>query len=697
MPREGVSWFLPLIVFSHSSIHSFFGPICRMRQLQLRKHFDWLPRGIEDILLGAWRLGGADWERISRIIRLVQHAVRPMTIPELAEALGTAESNGKRTSVLHAVDMDILIDRCSGLLIRILADDQRQPDFVVPALSIMLGGPPAHNEVARLCLTYLKCKLADHPPAVLARTPDHPFVRYAVTGSIDHIRASATDSLLATEFRAFFTPGSKTFEGWCRLYKKQLGKFATFGVGKHIERLDCAHLAVWFDLPIILRKFSAAELAIEDYRGLNTLHVAVGIPISLAACISLLDRVEINSLSRYGDTALHIAASHSKNPEMIIRRLGTRGNVHAKDRAGRTVLHLLVLNPEPALLCIATLLRSGANVNAQDASLRTPLHLAAAARDYVSKRRFTGPECQRSTAGDYEKIIRVLLDNHADIESRDEADNTPLHIASENANAFVVKLLLERGASVISRNKHGSMAIHLAVGHIVPDSSIIRFRHQEIRDQELTIYTLLHHGADVNATIQNSQTSLHLAAHSRCELSIFNTLIQEGAAVTANDDDGVTALHLAARMAPILNFNEPEGHWRISWIACRQIIEFLIENSCDSSALHGVVENVCQFLESHYPDIVTIRDDSGLRYELKPDHPSTTWLKDVVALLCSKGATVSSKTSRGYDILRFATESWASWILENHQILAARRSSDDMSLMVSYLAWSNIARIIPRN
>lgn len=81
-----------------------------------------------------------------------------------------------------------------------------------------------------------------------------------------------------------------------------------------------------------------------------------------------------------------------------------------------------------------------------------------------------GPECQGSTAGDYEKIIRVLLDNYADIESQDEGDDTPLHIASENVNPSVVKLLLER---VISRNKHGSMAIHLAVGHVVPDSSII--------------------------------------------------------------------------------------------------------------------------------------------------------------------------------------------------------------------------------
>ncbi|KAF8347172.1 ankyrin repeat-containing domain protein [Amanita rubescens] len=644
---------------------SFFWPICHMRQLrrlwteyQIHESLKWLPQGIDDQFPRALRLESANqvWGRTRHAIRLVRLAVRPMTIPELAEALGTAESNGQQTSGLYAarMDMDMLIDGCSDL-IRIPADKQRQPDFVVPApsLKVPLFGGAAHNDVAKLCLTYLKSKLADYSPAVLARTSDHPFMRYAVTGCLDHIRASGTDSL-ATEFRAFFAPGSKTFEGWCRLYKKQLGKFATSGVGKHIERLDCAHLAVWFDLPMILRKFSAAELAAKDYRGLNTLHVAVGIPSSLAAIDCLLDKVDINSLSRYGDTALHIAVSHSKNPEMVILRFWRADvNVHAKDRAGRTALHLSILNPERASRV---------------------------------------PECQGSTAGDYEKIIRLLLDNDADIESQDEAGNTPLHIASENVNASVSKLLLERGASVISRNKHGSMAIHLAVGNVVPDSSMIRFRLQEIRDQELTVHALLDRGADVNATIQNSQTPLHLAARSRCELCIFNALLQKGAAVTANDDDGVTALHLAVKMAPISNVNEPEGHWRISWIACRQIIEFLIENGCDPSTLHGIVEKVCQFLESHYPDIVTTRDD-----ELKPDHPSVTWFKDVVILLCSKGATVSSKTNRGYDILRFAMESWASWILENHQILAARRRSDDMSLIGTYLAWSDIAKIIPRS
>src|SRR6266576_4768119 len=123
MPREGGSWFLRLIVFSHSRMHSFFGPICHMRQLrglrtehQIRGSLDELPRDIDNQLLRAWSLGSANsfQGRIRHVMRLVRHAVRPMTIPELEEALTTAESNGKQTSGPPA---DIVIEGCSSLLI----------------------------------------------------------------------------------------------------------------------------------------------------------------------------------------------------------------------------------------------------------------------------------------------------------------------------------------------------------------------------------------------------------------------------------------------------------------------------------------------------------------------------------------------------------------------------------------------------
>ncbi len=487
------------------------------------------------------------------------------------------------------------------------------------------------------------------------------------------------------------------------LYKNQLGKFSTSGVGEHVEHLDCIHLAVWFNLPMMLHQFSKSQLMAEDYRGFNTLHAAVGIPSCLAVMDCLLCKIDVNSLNRWGDTALHIAISKSAKSPTIIQRLVKAGaNVNVEDASGRTPLHLILMltESEHTLSSISALLQSDkVDINARDAFLRTPLHLASAAPAYIFKRRFTGPECQGSSAKEHKQILGILMERGADIESRDDANETPLHVAAKNANAFAVKLLLQRGASIIACNDHCDTPIHLAIGHMTPDSSLIRFPLQESDDQALTIEYLLDRGSNVNATNQSNQTPLHIAACFRCELTIFNDLVQHGAVVDATNNDNATPLHLAVKMGPVLNANKVEGRWRISWVASRQIIQFLIKNGEDSRMLREVADKVCQTLRSYHPNIVTRRFEdppSGMDCEpVEPERPQTTWVKDVSNLLRSRGASINpEETSRVYGTLRFAIESWASWISKYHWMLAESQDKDDTSLAAAYVAWSEIAKLL---
>ena len=63
---------------------------------------------------------------------------------------------------------------------------------------------------------------------------------------------------------------------------------------------------------------------------------------------------------------------------------------------------------------------------------------------------------------DCAKTVGLLLDHGANIEARNEEDDTPLMWAAEHGQTDVVRALLERGADVEARNKYGSTALVLA-------------------------------------------------------------------------------------------------------------------------------------------------------------------------------------------------------------------------------------------
>jgi hypothetical protein len=117
--------------------------------------------------------------------------------------------------------------------------------------------------------------------------------------------------------------------------------------------------------------------------------------------------------------------------------------------------------------------------------------------------------------------------------------------------------------------------------------------------------------------------------------------------------------------------------------------------------LREVAEEVCEILRSRYPNMVTgLEDFPGMDYELvepeRLDHPHTTWVKGVSNLLWSQGGSnnLAEKSKKVRGTLRFAMESWASWISKYHWMLAESRDTDDTSLAAAYVAWSEIAKLL---
>ncbi len=93
------------------------------------------------------------------------------------------------------------------------------------------------------------------------------------------------------------------------------------------------------------------------------------------------------------------------------------------------------------------------------------------------------------------EIVKLLLDNGAEIEAKIWDRKTSLHLACEFGHLEIVKLLLDRGANIEAKNLNGETPLHFAC----------RYHKTEITKE------LLNKGADIYAVNRRGGTPLHLA------------------------------------------------------------------------------------------------------------------------------------------------------------------------------------------
>jgi len=127
--------------------------------------------------------------------------------------------------------------------------------------------------------------------------------------------------------------------------------------------------------------------------------------------------------------------------------------------------------------------------------------------------------------------LRFLVTEYPeDVNARSQDDNsTPLHRASGNGRAEVVRILLEHGADPIAQSKRGWAPLHRASdrGHV----EVVRL--------------LIGFGAGVSARDDQGWTPLHWASD-RGHADVACVLLEHGADATARDEQGWTPLHRAS-------------------------------------------------------------------------------------------------------------------------------------------------------
>ncbi len=183
------------------------------------------------------------------------------------------------------------------------------------------------------------------------------------------------------------------------------------------------------------------------------------------------------------------------------------------------------------------------------------------------------------------KQFKTLLQNGADINSKNAKGLSPIHIASFSGSYEIVRFMIERGVN-----------INAEVGGWTPLEIAFAQNHRELakllleagsgfldaakKGEEQQIKNILKNGVDVNIKDKEGWTALHQAAFNG-HIKIAKYLIQKYADVNAKEVDGWTPLMLAS----------VNGHTKL--------VKLLIEKGADVNAinvdgwtsLHGAAVN----------------------------------------------------------------------------------------------------------
>lgn len=213
-----------------------------------------------------------------------------------------------------------------------------------------------------------------------------------------------------------------------------------------------------------------------------------------------------------------------------------------------------------------TLIDHGANVNAVDCDLKTPLHIAI--------------------ENQHEEIIGILLCHPGiDLKIRDKSGNTPFAAALQVRNNKAAQNILERLPNAAEQmDQRGRNFLHLAI----------------MRDDLESVLFLLSIHVDVNSRVHdvNQTPPLHLAAASEKEMLIRN-LILAGARLNDRDATQKTALHIAAERGTVA------------------AVSALLQNGADFDAVDGDGNNALHIAvrEGHISVVRELLTESELNAE----------------------------------------------------------------------------------
>jgi len=166
--------------------------------------------------------------------------------------------------------------------------------------------------------------------------------------------------------------------------------------------------------------------------------------LEAAQYLSGVKGVDLNAVNRDGYSAFHSACAVG-NLEMVqfLANLPGFNLINATTNSGCTALHVAVVPGRLAVIRYLLSSNLGFDVETRDGRGWTALLAACHSLRY------------RNHSEDLVEVVRMLLENGAQINARDSNGMTPLHAAADWHTSVVIRELLQHGADLLAVDDYG--------------------------------------------------------------------------------------------------------------------------------------------------------------------------------------------------------------------------------------------------
>ncbi|KAL8707961.1 MAG: hypothetical protein Q9220_007104 [cf. Caloplaca sp. 1 TL-2023] len=319
-----------------------------------------------------------------------------------------------------------------------------------------------------------------------------------------------------------------------------------------------------------------ANLYAKDKNGWTPLNIAVR--EQHPRCVDILSRsVNPNIFAEGGWTCLHEVA-RSGNVEILQDLIEKHINLNAQDESGWTALTLAAGWGQ--LEMVKIMLEKGADPNIATNDEWTALHDAAEAGhvEIVSALLQAGADPERFTKigsastpihcaidNSHRDVVKILIDHGASLQSRDNWGRNPLNYCFDADDNEIVDQLIERGCDVNDANYSGMTPLIHVAEHVPEFVSKLLAAGAKIDHATFKGSTALHNAIySVTSRLRadNARKSASDTAYmdpNESEKAMLRALLSHGADPLRRDNYGWSSLDWASRYPSLLSLLQPEG------------------------------------------------------------------------------------------------------------------------------------------